>query len=328
MNDLKELRIDSGVLVLDGHRVISPIIPRSYKDIDNDVLVKGEGFVDGAVYARKFEVEKGPITVCGALYVKANLSANPQNDQQMDFKKAVAAAERVELWDTGRKHFGADINAKVVTLKNAVVAANIFANEIRLENCVVLGGVFASKELRVKDSVVGTFNSPSATLEGDVYMLYPSVFSVEPLVMKEGARLFNLTLADWESLMLGKKESALSGVIELFPDRDVQTTTLSDNTLWQSYSVAGRVLTADLLDLRKLRNHFILSASSLNAQLTKSYELGSNPNGEVVTLDIATVGQFFMDIQSGKIKVRPLDGTVSFKELKEFYGEQSDAVQE
>ncbi len=319
MNELKELRIDSGVLILDGHRVLAPIIPRSYKDIDNDVLVKGEGYIDGAVYARKFEIEKGPVTVCGALYVKANLSANPQNNQKMFFKKAVAAAGRIELYDAGRKHFGADINAQVVTLKNAVVAANIFAPEVKLENCVVLGGVFASKTLKIVNSVIGTFNSPSAEIGGNVYMLYPSVFSVEPLVVGKDAKLFNLTLADWGALMLGNEESRLSGVIEVNPETDVQSTTLSDNTLWQTYSVAGKVLTADLLDLRKLKNHFILSAGSLNEQLVKSYELGINAEGKPVKLDIETIGQFFMDILSGKIKVRSLNGTISFEELKEYY---------
>lgn len=321
MDELKELRIDSGVLILDGHRVLAPIIPRSYKDIDNDILVKGEGYIDGAVYARKFEVEKGPLTICGALYVKANLSANPQNDQKMFFRKAVAAAGRIELYDAGRKHFGADINAQVVTLKNAVVAANIFAPEIKLENCVVLGGVFASKSLKIANSVIGTFNSPSAEIAGSVYMLYPSVFSVEPLVVGRDTKLFNLTLADWGNLMLGKKESSLSGSIEVNPETDVQVTTLSDNTLWQTYSVAGKVLTADLLDLRKLKNHFILSAGSLSEQLVKSYDLGTDSEGKTVKLDIETIGQFFIDILDGKIKVRPMDGTISFKELKEHYAE-------
>jgi hypothetical protein len=321
MNELKELRIDSGVLILDGHRVLAPIIPRTYKDIDNDVLVKGEGFVDGAVYARKFEVEKGPITVCGALYVKANFSANPANDQKMFFKKAVAAAGRIELYDAGRKHFGADINAQVVTLKNAVVAANIFAPEIKLENCVVLGGVFASKSLKITNSIIGTFNAPSVEIVGNIYMLYPSVFSVEPLILGKDAKIYNLTLADWGALMLGNEESPLSGMIEINPETDVQTTSLSDNTLWQTYSVAGKVLTADLLDLRKLKNHFILSAASLNEQLVRSYDLGTNSEGATVKLDLETIGQFFMDILSGKITVRPLDGKISFEELKERYAE-------
>ena len=321
MNELKELRIDSGILILDGHRVLAPIIPRTYKDIDNDVLVKGEAYIDGAVYARKFEIEKGPVTVCGALYAKTNLSANPGNDQTMFFKKAVAAAGRIELYDAGRKHFGADINAQAVTLKNAVVAANIFAPEIKLENCVVLGGVFANKTLKITNSVVGTFNSPFAEISGNVYMLYPSVFSVEPLSVAKDARLFNLTLADWGALMLGSEESATSGVIELNPETDVQTATLSDNTLWQTYSVAGKVLTADLLDLRKLKNHFIISVGSLSEQLIKSYELGTNAEGKAVKLDIETIGQFFMDILFGKITVRPLDGKLSFEELKKHYTE-------
>ena len=147
MKELKEIRFDSGVVILDGNRVLSPIIPRSYKDIDNDILVKGEAFVDGAVYARQFNIEKGPVTICGALYTHNNLSANPQNTETLRFRKAVASGGRIELYDQGRKYFGADVNGKHVTLKNAVVAAFVFASEITLENCVVLGGAFAGKSL-------------------------------------------------------------------------------------------------------------------------------------------------------------------------------------
>ena len=321
MNELKELRIDSGVLVLDGHRVISPIIPRSYKDIDNDVLVKGEGYIDGAVYARKFEIEKGPITVCGALYAKTNLSANPNNDKTMFFHKAVAVAGRIELYDNGRKHFGADVNAQAVILKNAVVAANVFAPEVRLENCVVLGGVFATKSLTISNAIVGTFNAPHVNISGTVYMLYPSVFSVEPLVVGDGTRLLNLTLADWGSLLLGKKEAPCTGVINVNLESDVQETKLSDGSLWNAYSVAGRVLAADLVDLGKLKNHFILSAASMNEQLAREYELGTNAQGRAVKLDLPTVGQFFMDILSGKITVQPLDAKISFEEIKARYSD-------
>lgn len=322
MKELKEIRVDSGVLVLDGHRVLSPVIPRSYKDIDNDILVKGDGYIDGAVYARKLEVEKGPLVVCGALYTNIGLSSDPRNDQELFFHRAVASGDVIRMYDSGRKYFGADINAKRIVLRNAVVGASIFATEIKLENCVVLGGVFAGKSLEIIDSVVGTFNSPFASLTGNVYMLYPSVFTVEPCRFNEGSKLINLTLADWSNLMLGKPENALSGAIELNPEYDVQTATLEDNTLWQSYSVAGKVLSADLLDLRKLRNHFILSVGALQEQLVKTYDLGLDVNGEVCELTLKKIGDFFCDIQSGKIKVKAMDGTISFEELKKHYSEE------
>ena len=310
------------MIILDGNRVLSPIIPRSYKDIDNDVIVKGETYIDGAVYSRKFEVQKGPLTICGALYAHANLSADPQNAETMFFHKAVASGGRVELYDQGKKYFGADVNGKHVTLRNAVVAANIFATEITLDNCVVLGGVFAGKSLKLTDSVIGTFNSPFAEIAGNVYMLYPSVFTVEPLKVNDQATLTNLTLADWGNLMLGKPEEELSGAIVLNPEHDFQTASLQDNTKWQSYSVAGKVLSADLLDLRKLRNHFILSAGSLNEQLVKTYELGKTADGKELELNLVTIGDFFRSIIDGTTKVKTISGTISFEELKEHYADE------
>lgn len=323
MKELKELRIDSGVIILDGHRVVSPIIPRSYKDIDNDIIVKGEAFIDGAVYARKFEIEKGPATVCGAIYTNVSLSSNPQNKEMMYFHKAVASSERIELYDQGRKYFGADVNGRHVTLKNAVVAANVFASEITLENCVVLGGAFAGKSLKITNSVVGTFNSPFASIFGSVFMLYPSVFTVEPLKVADDATLTNLTLADLGNLMLGKPEDTRSGAVQLNPEHDFQTASLEDSTRWMSYSVAGKVLAADMLDMRKLRNHFILSTGSLYEQLLKTYDLGQTADGKNMELSLESIGDFFMRILSGEIKVKAIDGSISFEELKEHFSEDA-----
>ena len=80
-------------------------------------------------------------------------------------------------------------------------------------------------------------------------------------------------------------------------------------------------MTADLMDLRKLRNHFILSTASLQEQLVKSYELGKTADGKDLVLDLETVGQFFRDILSGKTVPRTLDGTISFEDLKNHYTE-------
>jgi len=326
MDNLKELRVNSGVLILDKHRVMSPIIPQGYKDMDNDVLVKGEAYIDGAVYARQFGIEMGPATVCGALFAKNSLTSRATNDKTIAFKKAVASGGKVELCDEGTKYFGADVNGGIIKLKNAVVAANLFASEVILDHCVVLGGVFATKILQMNGCVVGTFNAPSAAIAGDNYMLYPSVFTVEPIHVAEGAKLYNLTLADWGNLIRGLPENTLSGVVEINPAADEQKISLQDKdgniTLWETYSVAGKVLAADVLDLKKLDNHFMLSAGSLGEQLIKQYDMGCDKNGKPIKLTLETLGQFFADIQSGKIKVKPLDAKVSFDELKRFYSEQ------
>lgn len=326
MENLKELRMNNGVLILDKHRVMSPIIPQGYKDMDNDVLIKGESYIDGAVYARQFGIDAGPLTVCGALFAKNTLTSRVTNDKTITFKKAVASGGKVELCDVGFKYFGADVNGGIIKLKNAVVAANLFASEIMLDHCVVLGGVFATKILQMNCCVVGTFNAPSAAIGGDNYILYPSVFTVEPIHVAEGARLYNLTLADWGSLIKGLPENTLSGVVEINLVADEQKISLQDKdgnvTLWETYSVAGKVLAADILDIRKLDNHFMLSAGSLGEQLIKQYDMGCDKNGKPIKLSLETLGRFFADIQSGKIKVKPLDAKVSFDELKKFYSGQ------
>ena len=325
MDELTEIRLNNGVLILDKHRVMSPIIPQGYKDIDNDILVKGTAQLEGAVYTRKFDIETGPLTVCGPVFAKASLSSHTANEQSLTFKKAVASSGRIDLFDAGKKLFGADVNGAIVRLKNAVVAANVFASEVELEDCVVLGGVFATKALRLRKCVDGTFNAPSVVIDGDIYVLFPSVFTVEPLNVDKGSRLFCITLADWGNLIKGLPENEMSGMVEIDPANDGQKISLQDKqgnqTMWQTYSVAGKVLAADLLDLKKLDNHFMLSVGSFCEQLVKQYELGCDKEGKPVKLTLETLGQFFRDIQSGKIKVRELDAKVSFDELKKFYAD-------
>lgn len=325
MTELNELRLGGNVLILDGHRVMSPIIPQSYKEIDNDISVRGETVVEGAVYARNFEVVKGPLTINGAFFAKNGISSNSDNLEKLLFRKAVASGETIAMLDGGKKVFGADVNAKVIKLKNAVVAASVFAGEISLENCVVLGGVFATKNLRITNCVVGTFNAPSAALSGNVCILYPSVFTVEPLVLGEGTRLVNLTLADWGNLFRGGIQTPKSGYILLDPETDTQKVSLTDKDgnkiLWNSCSVAGKVLAADLLDMDKLQNHFLLSVGSMNEQLVKQYEFGTDAEGKPIHLSLERIGQFFLDILQGKISVQQLDGKFSFAEISKYYEE-------
>lgn len=326
LSELSELRLSGNVLILDGHRVMSPIIPQSYREIDNDISVRGETVVEGAVYARNFEVVCGPFTVNGAFFAKNSVSTNAGNTGKLYFRKAVASGETITMLDGGQKVFGADINAKNVKLKNAVVAASVFAGEISLENCVVLGGVFATKNLRLENCVTGTFNAPSAALSGRNCILYPSVFTVEPLVFGEGTRLVNLTLADWGNLLRGEAQAPMSGYIELNPETDTQKVTLTDKDgnkiLWNSCSVAGKVLAADLLDMDKLQNHFLLSIGSMNEQLIKQYDFGTDADGKPIHLTLERIGQFFHDIQEEKIPVQKIDGKFSFAEISKYYEEQ------
>ena len=325
MEELNELRLDNGLLVLDGNRVKSAIIPRSYRDMDNEIAVKGEAMIDGAVYTRRLTIENGPLTVCGALFAKSGIFCRSANDKRIVFKKSVVGGDLMEMFDAGRKLFGADVNAGIVKLRNAIVAASVFGAEIHLENCVVLGGVFATKQLKISNCVFGTFNAPSATIAGDNYMLCPSVFSVEPLHVQEGTRLFNITLADWGALLKGEPEAPLSGMVQLNFASDEQKISLKDaegnTSLWETYSIAGKVLATDLLDLGKLDNHFILSVGSMCEQLIRQYDLGRDKDGKPIPLTLETIGEFFLSIQSGRTTVKPIDGTISFEDLKRFYAD-------
>ena len=83
---------------------------------------------------------------------------------------------------TGVQTCALPIYAKSVILYNVFVAGSIYADEIVLDNCVVCGGVFATQQIDLKNTVVGTFNTPSIRIEGTVYLLLPSAFSIEKML--------------------------------------------------------------------------------------------------------------------------------------------------
>lgn len=53
-----------------------------------------------------------------------------------------------------------------------------------------------------------------------------------------------------------------------------------EKVLVHCYSVVGKVLAADLVNVDKLRNHFIRSYG-VGSQLLKTYDLGVDANGEL-----------------------------------------------
>ena len=83
----------------------------------------------------------------------------------------------------------------------------------------------------------------------------------------------------------------------------------------RSYSVAGKVLAADLLDLDKLQNHFLLSAAGLGSQLLKTYDLGLGSDGKPVYLSADRIAEFLFNILHGKTTVRTLDARFSLADL-------------
>jgi len=130
--------------------------------------------------------------------------------------------------------------------------------------------------------------------------------------------MYNLSLADLGSLFKGKEQTKNSGKIKMSLEADELKSVLHSEETQQvirSYSVIGKVLAADLLDMDKFNNHFLLTAASLGSQLLKTYDLGSEQGGEGKALTIDNIANFFFDILLGKIDIQELSGEFSMKDI-------------
>ncbi len=318
MKELKEVSIGTDNLLLQDNLVKSSILPQVSRELARNITIQGNVIVEGAVYANILEVDNGPVEFKGAVYAHQDFHVQSDAKGEVQFNKAVGCASSVVCLAPGAKlYFGADVNAKTVKLKNALVAGSIFAEEIHLEHCVVIGGIFATKSLSMTGCIAGTFNSPVVKAGQVNYLLFPSAFSVEPISLIPGTEFFNLTLADLNSLYKGEKEKENTGKIPLDMEHDTQRTVLLDkdqNTLLvNSYSVAGKILAADMLDLERLENHFLLNAASLGGQLMKSYSLG---NGSNAVLEPKNLYEFFFSVLDEKISIQNISGDFSMEDIK------------
>jgi hypothetical protein len=290
-------------------------------ELERDVIIKGDTIIEGAVYAKHFEIENGILEVQGAVFTNIELHVNTDAKGSAIFRKAVGSAiSIVSLAPSYRTIFQGDLNAKQVKLRNAFVSGSIFADEIFLENCVVIGGVFASLNLEINNSIIGTFNAPYAIISKVIHLLLPSAFTVEKINAIPGTKLYNLSLADLGALFKGTEQSKNSGKIQMSMKEDELKSVLrSEGTqqIIRSYTVIGKVLAADLLDLDKFKNHFLLAAASLGSQLLKTYDLGIESGNEGKPLTIENISNFFFDILLGKIDIQEMSGDFSMKEIVE-----------
>jgi hypothetical protein len=321
MNELKEIRVNDQRLLLNDNLVKSSILPRIASELERDIVIQGDTTIEGAVYARYFEIQQGNLDVQGALFTQIELHTNNDAKGKATFHKAVGSADSiVSLAPSYRIIFQADVNAKQVKLRNAFVAGSIFADEIILEDCVVIGGVFASINLELNNSIIGTFNAPIARISKLIHLLLPSAFTVEKINAIPGSEIFNLSLADLGSLFKGVEQSKNSGKIKMSMEADELKSVLRSEEAQQiirSYTVIGKVLAADLLDIDKFNNHFLLTAASLGTQLLKTYDLGiENENGGK-GLTITNISNFFFDILVGKIDIQEMSGDFSMKDIVE-----------
>lgn len=319
MKELNEIRFNEKNIQLKDNLVRGGILPEKAAELNRVITIQGDTVIEGAVCAKKIEIENGNTQINGAVYTQLELHINSDAKGDISFGKCVASADSVVSMSGHCKlNFHSDINAKRVSLYNAFVAGSIYADNISLENCVVIGGVFATQQLELSNCVVGTFNAPSVKISQIVQLLLPSAFSIEKIVAAPGTKLYNLSLADLGSLFRGMEQSHDSGRISIDPFSDGQVTSLTDGEIQKtirSYSVIGKVLAVDLIDMDKFQNHFLLTAASLGPQLLTTYNIGIDSTGKTVDMSFDRIRDFFIDIMLGKIEVQEMNGSFNIADI-------------
>jgi hypothetical protein len=329
MDDLTELHFNEERIVLKNNRVKTPILPTVSRELDRDVDIQGNCILEGAVYARNLAIQQGQVRVKGAVFVQVELHVNSDAKGPVLFEKAVASAQAVVSHAAGaRLFFLSDLSAKRVHIRNAYVAASIYADDIVLTDCVIVGGVFATRSLELHNCVVGTFNAPVVRASKMVYLLLPSAFSVEAISCLPDTQFYNLTLADLGSLMRGQPEAPQTGRIKMDITKEaVRTVLVGQDTqqVMRSYSVVGKVLAADMLDNDKMQNHFLLTCAGLGGQLARTYDLGLGADGKPMKLTPSTISAFLFNLLWGKVAVSDLDGHFDLSTVISRFTKENDA---
>lgn len=317
---LTDIQFGRENIILESNKVQSAILPQNVSELDRDIQIKGDTLIEGAVYGHKIKIENGDVEIKGAAFAQLEIYINSSAKGCIKFEKSIGAVDSVVSHARDCKVMMlSDVNAREVRLTNAFVGGCIFADEISLVNCVVIGGVFANKELSLNSSIVGTFNAPMITMDGNNALLLPSAFSLEPINYNPATTtLFNLALADLGALYKGIAPAANSGMIKMSLKTDeVKTTLTSENRQLSvhNYTVIGKVLAVDMIDWEKMQNHFLLTAASLNTKLLSVYDLGNDFEGNKALLTPEKIYDFFMNLMLGKISVPEIDGTFSISTI-------------
>lgn len=323
MKELNEIRFNGSNVILKDNLVKGSIIPEHVSELTRDITIQENTIVEGAVYAHRFEIQNGDCELRGAVFTQLELYINADAKGNIVFRKSVGSVDTIASRASGcQLTFQSDINAKSVALYNAFVAGSIYADEVVLDNCVVIGGVFATQGIEMNNCIVGTFNTPTISINGTIHLLLPSAFSIEKIIVATGAKLYNLSLADLGALYKGTQQAPESGRVALNVDVDEVRTTLTNEEMQKtlrSYTIVGKVLAADLIDTDKFQNHFLLSAAALGPQLLKTYDLGPDKDGNTAVLSFDRIREFFFGILRGTIIVQDMHGNFSINEIVNKY---------
>ncbi|MBR6048934.1 MAG: hypothetical protein IKP83_02085 [Bacteroidales bacterium] len=323
MKELNEIRFNGSNVLLKDNLVKGSIIPEQVSELTRDITIQEDTVIEGAVYAHRLEIQNGDCELRGAVFTQLELYVNADAKGNIVFRKSVGSVDTIASRASGcQLTFQSDINAKSVTLYNAFVAGSIYADEVVLDNCVVIGGVFATQGIEMNNCIVGTFNTPTVSIDGTVQLLLPSAFSIEKMVVATGAKFYNLSLADLGSLYKGMPQAPESGRVVLDVDADEVRTTLTSEEMQKtlrSYTIVGKVLAADLIDTDKFQNHFLLAAAALGPQLLKTYDLGPDKDGKTAVLSFDRLREFFFGILRGTVAVQDMQGNFSINEVAQKY---------
>ncbi len=319
MKQEKNIISMEGEVLLKDNLVRSAILPHTASELERNVTIIADTVVEGAVYANKLEIESGETDIHGAVYTKLEFHVATNAKGKVILRKSVASSDAITSYARECDlMFMADINAKKVRLSHAFVAGSIYADEIQLEDCVVIGGVFSTKSIDIKNCVMGTFNSNSVFLEGTNYLLLPSAFSSSPVETMADSKLYNLSLADLGAIYKGIPQMDYSGIIEMDVKTDELKTMLSEDQktmLVYSYSISGKVLATDLVDVERLQNHFLIGATAMGTQILRTYDLGIDAEGNKAVIEPEKVAAMFFDVLHGKTVIQVIDGTFSIQDL-------------
>lgn len=323
MKELNEIRFNDTNVLLKDNLVKGSILPEQVSELNRNITVQANTVIEGAVYAHRLEIQNGDCEIHGAVFTQLELYVNGDAKGSVVFRKSVGSVDTISSRASEcQLSFQSDINAKSVTLFNAFVAGSIYADEVVLENCVVIGGVFATQGIEMNNCIVGTFNTPTAKIDGSVHLLLPSAFSIEKIIVTPGARLYNLSLADLGALYKGMPQAPESGRVLLDTDADEVRTTLSNEETQKtlrSYTIVGKVLAADLIDTDKFQNHFLLAAAALGPQLLKTYDLGPDKDGKNAVLSFDRLRDFFFGILRGTITIQDMQGNFNISDITKKY---------
>ena len=147
MNELKEIRVNDQRLLLNDNLVKSAILPKVSSELEREIVVQGNTIIEGAVYAKYFEVQQGDLEVKGAMFTRIELHINNDAKGTAIFLKAVGSSDSVVSLAPGfRPIFQADINAKQVKLRKLSFISPVLLSKSGIWSGRTILTSFASSE--------------------------------------------------------------------------------------------------------------------------------------------------------------------------------------